>query len=70
MKPWFETVAKGMNETDGTKLYFFNIEQDKDFVVNEMGIRSVPTIKIFKKGTEVFSQSGVMQPAQVLSLLN
>ena len=36
----------------------------------EMGVRAVPTIKIFKEGTEVFSKPGVMQPAQVLELLN
>jgi thioredoxin-like negative regulator of GroEL len=38
--------------------------------MGELGIRSVPTIKIFKEGTEVFSQSGVMRPDQVLVLLN
>jgi len=36
----------------------------------ELGIRSVPTIKIFKEGKEVFSQSGVMTPSQVLSLIS
>jgi thioredoxin-like negative regulator of GroEL len=50
-------------------VYKYDVESDMDFS-RELGIRSVPTIKIFKKGTEVFSQSGVMQPAQVLSLLN
>jgi thioredoxin-like negative regulator of GroEL len=68
MKPWFETVAKGMNETDGTKLYFFNIEQDKDFVVNEMGIRSVPTIKGFSGGKEVYSSTGVLREEQIKSV--
>jgi thioredoxin-like negative regulator of GroEL len=36
----------------------------------ELGIRSVPTIKIFKEGKEVFSQPGVMTPNQVLSLIS
>jgi thioredoxin 1 len=50
-------------------VYKFDIENDMDYM-RELGIRSVPTIKIFKEGTEVFSQSGVMQPDQVLALLN
>jgi len=50
-------------------VYKFDIENDMEYM-GELGIRSVPTIKIFKEGTEVFSQSGVMQPDQVLALLN
>jgi thioredoxin-like negative regulator of GroEL len=38
-------------------------------VVETLGIRSVPTIKIFKEGKEVFSQAGVMSPTQVLTLI-
>ena len=50
-------------------VYKFDIENDMDYMA-ELGIRSVPTIKIFKEGTEVFSQSGIMRPDQVLGLLN
>jgi thioredoxin-like negative regulator of GroEL len=65
MKPWFESAAKEMNETDGTKLYLFNIEQDKDFAVNELGIRSVPTIKGFSGGKEVYHSTGVLRVEQI-----
>jgi thioredoxin 1 len=51
-------------------IYKYDIDTDKEFVVNELGIRSVPTIKIFKGGTEVFSRPGVMSPGEVLSLLD
>jgi thioredoxin-like negative regulator of GroEL len=68
MKPWFEKVAKEMNEQDGTKLYLFNIEQDKDFVVNELGIRGVPTIKGFSGGKEVYSSTGVLREEQIKSV--
>jgi thioredoxin-related protein len=37
--------------------------------MNELEVRSVPTIKIFKKGQEVFSRPGVMSPTEVLELL-
>ena len=50
-------------------VYKYDVESDMDFS-RELGIRSVPTIKIFKNGGEVFSQAGVMTPAQVLGLLN
>jgi thioredoxin-like negative regulator of GroEL len=50
-------------------IYKFDVDSDMDFM-RELGIRSVPTIKIFKEGSEVFSQTGIMQPAHVLSLLN
>lgn len=52
------------------KIYKYDIDSDREFVMNEMGIRSVPTIKIFKEGKEVFSKAGVMAPNEVLSLLN
>jgi len=57
--------------TDAPKyaIYKYDIDTDKEFVVNELGIRSVPTIKIFKEGSEVFSKPGVMSPSEVLGLL-
>ena len=65
MKPWFEKVATELNEKDGTKLYLFNIENDKDFAVNELGIRSVPTIKGFANGKEVYHNIGVLREEQI-----
>jgi len=51
-------------------IYKYDIDTDKEFVVTELGVRSVPTIKIFKQGKEVFSKPGVMSPKEVLTLLN
>lgn len=68
MKPWFEKVAKEMNELDGTKLYLFNIENDKDFAVNELGVRSIPTIKGFSGGKEVHHSVGVLTEDKIKSL--
>jgi thioredoxin 1 len=65
MKPWFEKVAEDMNDKDGTKLYLFNIENDKEFAVNELGIRSVPTIKGFNEGKEVYHNVGVLRMEQL-----
>lgn len=52
------------------KIYKYDIDSDREYVVNELGIRSVPTIKIFKQGKEVFSKAGVMSPNEVINLLD
>ena len=63
-----------LNEQQGPansyKIYKYDIDSDREFVMSELGIRSVPTIKIYKEGKEVFSKAGVMAPNEVLSLLN
>ena len=50
-------------------IYKFDVDSDMEFI-RELGIRSVPTIKIFKEGSEVFSRAGIMAPTEVLELLN
>ena len=57
------------SESPSYGIYKYDVESDMEFS-RELGIRSVPTIKIFKEGKEVFSQSGVMTPSQVLSLIS
>ena len=68
MKPWFEKVAKEMNEKNGVKLYTYDIDKDKEFVINEIGIRSVPTIKGFANGEEVYHSTGVLREEQIKSV--
>lgn len=51
------------------KIYKYDVDEDREFAMNEMNIRSVPTLKIFKEGQEVFSRTGVMSPNDVLNLL-
>ena len=64
-----ESLIKESTGAPKYGVYKYDVESDMDFS-RELGIRSVPTIKIFKNGGEVFSQAGVMTPAQVLGLLN
>lgn len=63
-----ESLIKESNGSPVYGIYKYDVESDKEFSI-ELGIRSVPTIKIFKEGNEVFSKSGVMTPNQVLELL-
>jgi thioredoxin 1 len=65
-----ESLLKESTNQPKYEIYKFDIDSDKDFVVSELGIRSVPTIKIFKEGKEVFSKPGVMMPTELLTLLN
>jgi len=52
------------------RVYKYDIDSDKEFVVRELNIRSVPTIKIFKEGKEVFSKVGVMTTNEVITELS
>ena len=64
-----ESLINESTSTPKYDIYKFDIDSDMDFV-RELGVRSVPTIKIFKNGNEVFSKAGVMTSNEVLGLLN
>jgi thioredoxin 1 len=65
-----ESLIKESNGSPVYNIYKYDIDTDKEYVMTELGIRSVPTIKIFKEGKEVFSKAGVMSPNEVITLLN
>lgn len=65
-----ESLIKESTGEPNYKIYKYDIDTDKEFVINELGIRSVPTIKIFKEGKEVFSKAGIMSQTEVINLLN
>lgn len=64
-----ESLLKESSNQPKYKIYKFDIDSDREYVINELGIKSVPTIKIFKNGVEVFSKPGVMSPSEVMNLL-
>lgn len=65
-----ESLISESIEQPKYKIYKYDIDSDREYVVNELGIRSVPTLKIFKEGKEVFSKAGVMSPNEVINLLD
>ena len=68
MKPMFDDVSKELENNDSDiKLYTFDIDTDKEFVV-ELGIRSVPTIKGFNDGNEIFSEVGLKQRDVIMGM--
>lgn len=64
-----ESLLKESIGEPNYKIYKYDIDSDREYVVNELGIRSVPTIKIFKEGKEVFSKAGVMSQMEISNLL-
>jgi thioredoxin-like negative regulator of GroEL len=47
-------------------VYTFDVDSDREFSVNELGIRSVPTVKYFKNGVINDTKTGVQSPEQIL----
>jgi thioredoxin 1 len=64
-----ETLIKESNGSPTFGIYKFDIESDMA-LTRELGIRSVPTIKVFKEGAESFSGAGVIPSSEVLKLIS
>jgi thioredoxin len=68
MKPMFESASEKLKQQNSNvELYTFNIESDKEFV-QEVGIRSVPTIKGYMNGSELFSEVGLKQTNIIMEM--
>ena len=63
-------IISESDEKRNYQIYKYDIDSDRDFVIDYLKIRSVPTIKIFKEGNEVFSKSGVMSVSDVLNQMS
>lgn len=50
------------------EIYSFDVDSDRK-LVTELGLRSVPTVKIFKNRKEIYSKSGVQSSEQIKSLM-
>ena len=66
MKPIFERVANS-NETD-VQMYTMDIENNKEYSMS-LGIRSIPTTKIFNKNESVETKVGVVSEGQIKDLV-
>jgi thioredoxin 1 len=63
-------MAEGLLKESNTRqipIYKFDVESDKDFAA-EMGIRSIPTLKVVKEGEIIKTNTGVLQAAQFIQL--
>jgi thioredoxin 1 len=66
MKPIFERVASS-NESE-VKMYTLNIDNNRE-VAMSLGIRSIPTVKMFNSGEVVETKVGMMNEGQIKDLV-
>jgi thioredoxin 1 len=70
MKPIFEKVSDELRSNDSeVQLYTLDVEENRDLAV-ELGIRAVPTIKIFNDGNVIETKVGALNEGQIKELVN
>jgi thioredoxin 1 len=67
MKPIFEKVAN--ENTSEAQMYTMNIDLNKEVAVS-LGIRSIPTIKVFNQGELIETKVGMLSEGQINYMLN
>lgn len=67
MKPMFEAVARE-NESD-VQMYTMDIDANRE-IAGQLGIRSIPTVKVFSDGETIETKVGVLQEVQIKGMLN
>lgn len=66
MKPIFEKIAK--ENTSEVQMYTMDIDENKEVAIS-LGIRSIPTIKMFNSGEVVETKVGLLNEGQINNLL-
>ena len=66
MKPTFEKVAN--ENTSDVQMYTMDIDENREFV-SSLGIRSIPTIKVFNGGEVTDTKVGVLQEQGIKELV-
>ena len=66
MKPIFEKVAT--NNSSDVQMYTMNVDQNQG-VAASLGIRSIPTIKMFSTGEVIDTKVGVLNESQINDLV-
>jgi thioredoxin 1 len=66
MKPTFEKLTN--ENTTEVGMYTMDVDQNRELSV-ELGIRSVPTIKVFNGGGVVDTKVGVLREGQIKDLV-
>ena len=64
-KPTFDKVA----ESSSVQMYTMNVEDNPEYAI-QLGIRAVPTTKLFSNGVEMFSKPGMLSENELKSIIN
>jgi len=67
MKPLFERVSK--NNTSNVEMYTMNVDLNREIAMS-LGIRSIPTVKVFNSGENIDTKVGVLQEEQIKGMVN
>lgn len=69
MKPVFEKISEEYrNKNYKVQLFTLNVEENKEYA-SSLGIRSIPTIKSFSDGREIYSKPGLQTEEQIKQLV-
>jgi thioredoxin 1 len=69
-KVLMSSLDRIVNENDTTiPVYKFDVDSDHDFVRQEMNIRAVPTLKLFKNGELALTKTGVVPTPELTEML-
>lgn len=69
-KVLMSSLDRIVNENDTTiPVYKFDVDSDHDFVRQEMNIRAVPTLKLFKNGELGLTKTGVVPTPELTEML-
>jgi thioredoxin 1 len=66
MKPTFEKLTT--ENTSEVQMYTMDVDLNREIAIS-LGIRSVPTIKVFNKGEVVETKVGVLSEGQIKGLV-
>jgi thioredoxin 1 len=66
MKPIFEKIAK--ENTSDVQMYTMDIDENREVAIS-LGIRSIPTVKMFNSGEVVETKVGLLNEGQINNLL-
>lgn len=67
MDPVFEKIAK--ENTSDVQMYTMNVDLNKEASI-ALGIRSIPTVKVFSNGQLVETKVGMLQEGHIKGMLN
>lgn len=67
MKPVFEKVAS--ENTTEVQMYTMDIDSNKEYAMS-LGIRSIPTVKVFENKEVKETKVGVLQEGMIKDLVN
>ena len=66
MKPIFEKVSS--ENSSEVQMYTLNIDNNREVALS-LGIRSIPTVKMFNSGEVIDTKVGVMNEGQIKDLV-